>query len=182
MPLYPAASQHASCQATAVACRCCPGGASRSTRAPRYPSDMSEGEWAVTEPTLPGPAWQQGRGGRPATHCRRDVVDALRYLVKEGIQWRAMPADFLSDTYRAGTSRHGAPVRTRHRIPSISCRLLHFGGRPGFLPRGNSGSSTFHCASVRSARPVAGTVGTRSPERWSSWSLTHLPQTSRHCQ
>ena len=26
-------------------------------------------------------------------HCRRDIVDAIRYLVKEGICWRAMPAD-----------------------------------------------------------------------------------------
>jgi transposase len=54
---------------------------------------MSDAEWAVTEPALPGPAWKQGRGGRPAEHCRRDIVDAIRYLVKEGIQWRAMPAD-----------------------------------------------------------------------------------------
>ena len=29
----------------------------------------------------------------PAGRCRRDYVDAIRYLVKEGIQWRAMPAD-----------------------------------------------------------------------------------------
>jgi transposase len=77
-----------------VACRCCPGGASRSTRVPRYPSDMSDAEWAVTESTLPEPAWKQGKGGRPAKRCRRDVVDAIRYLVKEGIQWRAMPVDF----------------------------------------------------------------------------------------
>ena len=84
MPLYPAASQDASSQAsTAVACRCCPGGISRSLRARRYPSDMSDAEWAVTEPALPGPAWKQGRGGRPADHCRRDIVDAVRYLVKE---------------------------------------------------------------------------------------------------
>jgi transposase len=55
---------------------------------------MSEAEWAVTESTLPGPAWKLGKGGRPAQHCRRDIVDAIRYLVKEGIQWRAMPADF----------------------------------------------------------------------------------------
>ncbi|KPH97828.1 intradiol ring-cleavage dioxygenase [Actinobacteria bacterium OK006] len=44
------------------------------------------------------------------------------------------------------------PVRTRNRMPSISCRLAHVGGRPGFLPFGNSGSSTAHCASVRSPR------------------------------
>jgi transposase len=55
---------------------------------------MSDTEWAVIEPALPAPAWRLGRGGRPAEHCRRDVVDGIRYLVKEGIQWRAMPADF----------------------------------------------------------------------------------------
>jgi len=37
---------------------------------------------------MPAPLWRQGRGGRPAQHCRRDVVDAIRYLVKEGISWR----------------------------------------------------------------------------------------------
>jgi transposase len=50
---------------------------------------MSDEEWQVTEPALPAPAWQAGQGGRPAQHCRRDIVDAIRYLVKDGIQWRA---------------------------------------------------------------------------------------------
>jgi transposase len=54
---------------------------------------MTDAEWAVTEPALPPPAWAQGKGGRPGEYCRRDIVDAIRYLVKEGIQWRAMPAD-----------------------------------------------------------------------------------------
>ena len=76
-----------------MACRCCPGGIGRSTRVPRYPSDMSDAEWQVIEPALPAPAWKAGKGGRPAGRCRRDYVDAIRYLVKEGIQWRAMPAD-----------------------------------------------------------------------------------------
>ncbi|MFI2352658.1 hypothetical protein ACH492_37875 [Streptomyces sp. NPDC019443] len=26
-------------------------------------------------------------------------------------------------------SRHGAPVRVRHRMPSINCRRVHVGGR-----------------------------------------------------
>ncbi len=38
--------------------------------------------------------------------------------------------------YRSGTSRHGAPVRVRHRMPSISCRRVHIGGRPGSVPWG----------------------------------------------
>src|SRR5689334_18710510 len=46
----------------AVPCRCCPGGISRSTRVPWYPSDMSEEEWQVIEPTLPDPAWKRGNG------------------------------------------------------------------------------------------------------------------------
>jgi hypothetical protein len=45
----------------------------------------------------------------------------------------------------------------------MSCRLVHRGGRPGFFPTGNNGSSTAHCASVRSARPATTTLATRSP-------------------
>jgi len=78
----------------AAACRCCPGGISRSTRPRRYPSDMTEAEWAVCEPLLPAPAWLAGRGGRPATRCMRDIVDAIRYLTHNGPVWRALPADF----------------------------------------------------------------------------------------
>ena len=32
--------------------------------------------------------------GRPITHPRRDVVDAIRYLDRTGCQWNALPADF----------------------------------------------------------------------------------------
>src|SRR4051812_44224745 len=45
----------------------------------------------------------------------------------------------------------------------MSCRLVHCGGRPDFFPTGSSGSSTVHCASVRSARPATSTLATRSP-------------------
>ena len=77
-----------------MACRCCPGGASRSRRRPRYPSDMSDTEWAVCEPLLPAPAWLGGKGGRPSARCMRDVVDGIRYLTHNGPVWRALPADF----------------------------------------------------------------------------------------
>jgi transposase len=96
VPFYPAANDHVQPASAAgtVACRCCPGGISRSTRARRYPSDMSQAEWAVCEPLLPAPAWLAGRGGRPATRCMRDIVDAIRYLTHNGPVWRALPADF----------------------------------------------------------------------------------------
>ncbi len=92
MPFYPAASRDV--HLGPVACRCCRGGISRSTRVRRYPSDMTEAEWAVCEPLLPAPAWRAGRGGRPASWCMRDIVDAIRYLTHNGPVWRALPADF----------------------------------------------------------------------------------------
>jgi hypothetical protein len=49
---------------------------------------MTEAEWAVCEPLLPAPAWLAGRGGRPATRCLRDIVDAIRYLTHNGPVWR----------------------------------------------------------------------------------------------
>ena len=60
----------------------------------RYPSDASDAEWALISPLLPVPAWRAGRGGRPETHCRRAVVDAIRYVTHNGCVWRALPADF----------------------------------------------------------------------------------------
>jgi len=60
----------------------------------RYPSDTSDVEWALLAPLLPVPACQTTAGGRPETHCRRTVVDAIRYVVHNGCVWRALPADF----------------------------------------------------------------------------------------
>ena len=110
-----------------------PGRVSRSSRAPRYPSDMSDAEWAVIEPTLPEPRWLRGRGGRPARHCRRDIVDAIRYLVKEGICWRAMPADLphwrtvYDDLHGWQTS--GATERVHGQLRD-ACRIAA-GRKPG---------------------------------------------------
>jgi transposase len=96
VPFYPAVDHDVQPAPVpgAVACRCCPGGISRSTRTRRYPSDMTAAEWAVCEPLLPVPAWLAGRGGRPASWCMRNIVDAIRYLTHNGPVWRALPADF----------------------------------------------------------------------------------------
>lgn len=68
--------------------------ADKPERRPRYTSDMGDEEWAVVRAALPVPAWMDGRGGRPESYCHRQMVDAVRYLVDNGIKWRAMPADF----------------------------------------------------------------------------------------
>jgi transposase len=63
-------------------------------RARRYPSDTTDAQWSVIDPLLPAPAWLAGKGGRREVHCRRTIVDAIFYLVDNGIKWRAMPVDF----------------------------------------------------------------------------------------
>ncbi|MEV5144102.1 IS5 family transposase [Streptomyces sp. NPDC052727] len=55
---------------------------------------MSDAEWAVVRDLLPVPGWLAGRGGRPEGYCHRQMIDAVRYLVDNGIKWRAMPSDF----------------------------------------------------------------------------------------
>ncbi len=66
----------------------------RPHRSPKYPSDMTDAEWAGVRDLLPVPGWLEGRGGQPEGYCHRQMVDAIRYLVAGGITWRAMPADF----------------------------------------------------------------------------------------
>jgi len=55
---------------------------------------MTDTEWAAVRPLLPVPGWMRGRGGQPEAYCHRAILDAIRYLVDNGIKWRAMPADF----------------------------------------------------------------------------------------
>ncbi|MBK3647943.1 IS5 family transposase [Streptomyces sp. MBT33] len=55
---------------------------------------MTDAEWALVRPLLPVPGWLRGRGGQPEAYCHRAILDAIRYLVDNGIKWRAMPADF----------------------------------------------------------------------------------------
>ncbi|MEU6495491.1 transposase [Streptomyces sp. NPDC046984] len=55
---------------------------------------MTDAEWARVLPLLPVPGWMRGRGGRPEAYCHRAMLDAIRYLVDNGIKWRAMPGAF----------------------------------------------------------------------------------------
>jgi putative transposase len=56
----------------------------------RYPSDLTNAQWAVLEPLIP-PARP---GGRPRKHPLREIVNAISYIVREGCSWRALPHDF----------------------------------------------------------------------------------------
>ena len=55
----------------------------------RYPSDLTDAEWALVEPLIP-PA---KRGGGKRTVNMREVVNGLMYVLSTGCQWRALPKD-----------------------------------------------------------------------------------------
>jgi len=57
---------------------------------------MTDAEWEVFGPQARAvmAELRRGPGGRPMTHRLRVVVDAIRYLVRYGVEWRALPADF----------------------------------------------------------------------------------------
>lgn len=63
-------------------------------RAPCYGSDMTEAEWQIVRALLPVPAWLEGRGGRPEGYCHRQMIDAVRYVVDNGVKWANLPCDF----------------------------------------------------------------------------------------
>lgn len=68
--------------------------ADRPDRVRCYGSDLTEAEWQVLRPLLPVPAWLQGRGGRPEGYCHRVMLDAVRYVVDNGVKWVNLPCDF----------------------------------------------------------------------------------------
>jgi len=55
----------------------------------RYPSDMTDDEWARLEPLIP-PAKP---GGRPRQTNMREALDAIFYLLRTGCPWRYLPRD-----------------------------------------------------------------------------------------
>lgn len=56
----------------------------------RCPSDMTDEEWERIAPLMPKP----GRRGRPREVDFREVINAVRYLVRSGCGWRMLPIHF----------------------------------------------------------------------------------------
>ncbi len=55
-----------------------------------YPSDLTNGQWALIEPMIPDAA----PGGRPRRAAKREIVDAILYFLRAGCSWRLLPHDF----------------------------------------------------------------------------------------
>ena len=55
----------------------------------RYPSDLTDEEWACVAPLIPAAK----RGGGKRSVDLRAVVNGLMYVLSTGCQWRAIPKD-----------------------------------------------------------------------------------------
>ncbi len=85
--MYLVAAEMASCPVAGCRCR---------DRTACYPSDMTDPEWEVLEPEAEAvmAELRRGPGGRPMSHDLRAMIDAIGYVTKYGVQWRALPVDF----------------------------------------------------------------------------------------
>ena len=59
-------------------------------RLKRYPTDLTDEEWARIEPLLP----RSGRRGRKPEVDLREVLNAIRYMARSGGGWRMLPVHF----------------------------------------------------------------------------------------
>jgi transposase len=86
MPVYLREIAGASCPVTGCLCR---------DRVARYPSDLTDAQWEVLRPHAEQVMTQlRQAAGRPMLHHLRAMLDAVFYVVRNGIEWRALPVDF----------------------------------------------------------------------------------------
>jgi transposase len=89
----------------------------------RYPSDLTEDEWAHIERLIP-PA---KHGGRKRKVNLREVVNGLMYVLSTGCQWRYIPKDFppkstLYDYFDLWT--YDGTLEKIHHTLYVKCREL----------------------------------------------------------
>ena len=87
----------------------------------RYPSDLTDEEWALVEPEIP-PA---RRGGNKRTVDVRAVINGLMYVLSTGCQWRYIPKDLPPKStvygYFCDWAHDGVLDRIHHTL-YVACR------------------------------------------------------------
>jgi len=89
------------------------------TRKP-YPTDLSDKEWTLLEPLVPAVK----DGGRPAHWERREIANAIFYVVRSGCTWRQLPHDlppwqtvyYYFRTWRRDGTLEALHARLRERL------------------------------------------------------------------
>ena len=87
----------------------------------RYPSDLTDAEWALVEPLIPAAK----RGGNKRTVDVREIVNGLMYVLGTGCQWAALPKDLparstVNDYFRRWTDDR--TLARLHHALYVACR------------------------------------------------------------
>ena len=87
----------------------------------RYPSDVTDAEWALVKPFIP----KAKRGGNRRHVDEREIVNGLMYILSTGCQWRAIPKDLPArstlNRYFTGWIWDGTLDRIHHAL-YVLCR------------------------------------------------------------
>lgn len=91
-----------------------------------YPTDLTDAQGAIREPPVP-PAQP---GGRPPAHARPEPINAMLYVLRVGIAWRAMPHDLppwqtmyhFSADARPIDPMRAFPIPSHASEPKVPCR------------------------------------------------------------
>ena len=87
----------------------------------RYPSDLTDAEWAQIAPLIP----RARSGGRRREVDERDLMNGMMYVLSAGCQWRYIPKDLppKSTVYRyfCDWSRDRTLDRIHH-VLYVKCR------------------------------------------------------------
>jgi transposase len=89
----------------------------------RYPSDLTDEEWAMAAPLIPSAK----RGGNKRTVNVREVVNGLMYILSTGCQWAAIPKDLpprstLHDYFTRWD--HDGTLGRLHHALYVECREM----------------------------------------------------------
>jgi transposase len=87
MTVYSVGAPNASCAVPGCLCR---------DRTAPYPSDLTDEQWQVLRPEAEAVMTElrKSPGGAQMKHDLRAMLDAIGYVTRYGIEWRAMPVDF----------------------------------------------------------------------------------------
>lgn len=87
----------------------------------RYPSDVTDEEWAHVAPLIP----KARRGGRKREVIEREVFNGIMYVLSTGCQWRYIPKDLPPKStvygYFCDWAHDGVLERIHHAL-YVACR------------------------------------------------------------
>jgi putative transposase len=55
-----------------------------------YPTDLTDAQWRRLQPWVPSDA----PTGRPSKYSKREIINSVLYVTRNGCAWRSLPHDF----------------------------------------------------------------------------------------